>query len=228
MPRKIFVSYKYGDSNVRALPAAGAFGVTTVRHYVDYLQAHLDANDHINKGENDGESLAGFKAEYIESKLRDKIFDSSVTVVLISPHMKDALVNEDDQWIPWEISYSLKEMTRDGRTSGTNAIIAVVLPDRAGSYQYFIRENTCVNCGSTTLMTDSLFEILRKNMFNRKTPKRTACGSHGLGNAPHTGDDHSYIYPVKWDTFIGNVNGHLGIATFLNENVDDFELVKAV
>lgn len=227
MARKIFISYKYADSEVRALPGGGLVG-TRARNYVDLLQAHLDANDHINKGENDDESLQGFKEEYIESKLRAKIFDSTITVVLISRNMKDPNLPETDQWIPWEISYSLKEMTKDDRTSSTNAMIAVVLPDRAGSYDYFIRENTCTSCGSRTIMTDALFEILRKNMFNRKTPKKVACGSHSSGNEPHMDGDHSYIYSVKWDDFIGSINPHLDFAVSLNANKDDFELVKTV
>ena len=229
MARKIFISYKYSDSNVAPLPTvAGLLGITTARHYVDTLQAHLDVHDHINKGENDGESLAGFKNEYIESKLREKIWDSSITIVLISPNMRAPLSREDDQWIPWEISYSLKEITRNGRTSGTNAMLAVVLPDKAGSYQYFIRENTCATCQSRTLMTDSLFEILRKNMFNKKTPNLSACNYHGLSSRPHLGDDHSYIYPVKWSDFIGNINWHLDAAARIQNDLQEYDIVKSV
>jgi len=65
MPRKIFVSYKYGDSDVRSLRPIGNELIpvlaTTARDYVDDLAARLDADDHIYKGEDDNESLAGFK-----------------------------------------------------------------------------------------------------------------------------------------------------------------------
>lgn len=227
MPRKIFVSYKYSDSDVRSLRPAGNGLIpvlaTTARNYVDELSARLDANDHIYKGENDNESLAGFKDETIESKLRDKIFDTSITMVLISKNMRDASVNEDEQWIPWEISYSLKEVTKGDRTSKTNGMIAVVLPDRNGSYEYFVRP-ICAN-GCLIWQKDSTFGIIGKNMFNRKQPKLYTYPSHPHG-AVHIGNDHSYIYPVKWDEFITNVNGYINLAVQINENINDYEITK--
>lgn len=222
MARKIFVSYKYGDSSVLHIPRQGEYDATTARHYVDVLQAHIDANDHINKGEDDGEDMSGFKDETIESKLRDKIFDSTITVVMISKNMKDLNLSEDEQWIPWEISYSLKEITRNERTSGTNAVLAVVIPDETGSYSYIVNHYQCV----TSWNTASLFKILGDNMFNRNEKNLNRCAT--CGNHHHIGQDHSYIHPVKWSDFIANVNGHLDHVIGLNGNLDDFELVKTV
>lgn len=228
MARKVFVSYKYGDSDVRSLRPSGGGLIsvltTTARDYVDELSIRLDANDHIYKGENDNESLAGFKDETIESKLRDKIFDTSITIILISKNMRDVTTSEDDQWIPWEVSYSLKEMTKGNRTSKTNGMIAVVLPDRGGSYEYFVK-NTCAN-GCMTWQKGSTFGIIGKNMFNRKQPKTFICNNHPAGGAVHTGYDHSYIYPVTWDEFISNVNGYINLVAQISENVDDYEIIK--
>lgn len=226
MSRKVFVSYKYGDSDVPPLLAGEVQGGTTVRHYVNEIETLLDTFDHIYKGENDNESLEGFKDEAIESKLRDKIFDSSITVVLISKNMKDPSLNERDQWIPWEISYSLKEITRGEKTSGTNAMVAVVLPDRMGSYDYFVR-NICVN-GCTNWKTEDLFEILGQNMFNRLQPTTVTCANHPNNEVVHRGDDHSYIYPVRWGDFISNLNKYLDIAVQLRERSGEYKLKKVV
>ena len=222
------MSYKYGDSSVQHIPRYWDNDPTTARHYVDVLQTRLDANDHINKGEDDGEDMSGFKDETIASNLRDKIYDSSITVVLISKNMKDVSTLEEDQWIPWEVSYSLREKTREDRTSSTNAVLAVVIPDENGSYEYFIQNSNCPYCNTITWRTDQLFEILRKNMFNRKQPKKMKCTNGACGLEPHTGNDHSYIHPVKWDDFISDINTYINIATGINENIDDYNLEKVV
>jgi len=219
------VSYKYADNGVRALPNNYD---TRARHYVDLLQDHLDLNDYINKGEDDGEDMSGFKDETIASNLRDKIYDSSITIVLISKNMKDISLPEEDQWIPWEISYSLREATRADRTSSTNSILAVVIPDENGSYEYFIQNSNCPYCNTTIWRTDQLFDILEKNMFNKKQPNKMRCANGICGLESHRGNDHSYIHSVKWDDFISDINGYINTATEINGNIDNYNLVKEV
>jgi hypothetical protein len=161
--RKIFVSYKYGDANVSPMPAVtGPYEPTTVRHYVDVLQYLLDADDHINKGEKDEESLADFKDGTIETHLKWKIFDSTLTIVMLSPNMKEPFTEEDDQWIPWEIAMSLRQLTSQGRSSGTNAMMAVALPDMWGSYNYAVVDTTCRACNCRTWQTDPFFGIISR------------------------------------------------------------------
>ena len=219
MGKKIFVSYKYADKHVQYIEHDDD-DATTPRHYVDYLQSKLDKEDHINKGEKDGEDLSDVADETIWSKLRDKIYDSSVTIVLISSGMKESGKSEKDQWIPWEISYSLREPDRDDRKSLCNAVLAVVLPDENGSYDYAIE--TCNQCSSKCNIwhTNRLFWIIRKNMFKQyvKTDKDSQKGDDVYLGWP------SYIHMVRWETFIGNINSWISKAEAIQNNKEDYDI----
>lgn len=231
MGRKIFVSYKYSDALVQDLnlyEIVDFLGsklkrkiTTTARHYVDKLSEILEEDDHIYKGEDDDESMQSLEDSTIGSKLGDKIFDSSVTIVLISRGMKNPYLPENEQWIPWEISYSLKEQTREGQKSKTNGVIAVVLPDEMGSYEYYITRDDECNC--RMLKTLFLFEILRVNMFNVKNPNRSVCNGKWIYQG-----DYSYIDSVKWSDFIDNPTKYIDKAIELRDRKEEFELRKTV
>ena len=166
MGRNVFVSYKYADEDVKHI-----FGCwpTTVRNYVDILiDKFSNETDHAYRGEGTDEDLSYLSEAAIYDRLKDKIYGTSVTLVLISPGMKLEGRRDRSQWIPWEIYYSLREVTRNGRTSHRNGIIAVVLPDRDGSYDYIISEERCCGEGCRMIDTDKLFNILKYNMFNKK------------------------------------------------------------
>lgn len=223
MTRKIFVSYKYADFLVQ--PLNGKV-ISKAREYVDEIQALLDEDDHIYKGEDDGASLANFKDETIESELKDKIYDSTITIVLISQGMKE-LGAESDQWIPWEVSYSLKEISRNGVTSQTNGVLAVVLPDYDGTYSYYIEDDACPYCKCRILKTDILFKILRDNMFNAKSLVEADCSHHANSNKVYTGEP-SYILSVKWADFKLAPSKYLEQAYTLKEKREEYKIKKEV
>ncbi|HEY0046926.1 MAG TPA: TIR domain-containing protein [Flavobacterium sp.] len=228
MGRKIFVTYKYGDTYVEDLDIYEhtILGIqkvqTKARHYVNELAGIISSEDHIYKGENDGESLADFSDECIASSLRDKIYDSSITIVLVSKGMKHIWLAEKDQWMPWEISYSLKEYTRAGRTSLSNAILAVVLPDEFGSYDYYLTHDSVCDC--TNYNTPFLFQILKDNMFNKNQPDAYLCSN---GTTVFTGE-FSYIKSVKWVGFKNNPTFYLNKAIEIRDNKQHYNITKTI
>ncbi len=225
---KIFISYKYGDKHVRQpntydhiqwLLQVDNGNYITARNYVTHLMEKV-LTDHQNKAEKDNEDLSDLTDEVIQQKLYDRIYDSTVTIILVSKNMKEDK-EEKFQWIPREISYSLKEKTRDDRTSYTNGMLAVILPDELGSYEHAVRERTC---GVRSWQTHSFFQIIDKNMFNRIDKKTNLCDS--CFGYHHYGGDHSFIHPVKWDDFVHDHNKYINHVLDLKDRVDEFDLTK--
>ena len=93
--REYFVSYKYADKHVRQnnnydhshwLMEIENGNYLTARDYVDYLIKNVEG---IYKGEYDGEDLSHLSDDQIKQKLYDRIFNSSITIVLITKGMKE-------------------------------------------------------------------------------------------------------------------------------------------
>lgn len=227
MGKKIFVSYKYADDQVEHL--GNDDSTTTVRDYVTALEDSIDSSDHIYKGEHDDEDLSQLEDDTIWEKLKDKIYDSTVTVVFISPGMRDTSKKDRDQWIPWEISYSLKETSRKNKngdpiTSKSNAMLAVVLPDTEGKYSYYLNENNCCTVRCITHYTGKLFSILKNNKFNYTKKKKYACDK----DKEIWQGTCSYIEAVKWCDFKKNINFYIDKAIDRQANIDDYDIPKDV
>lgn len=220
MGRKIFISYKFADSNVQRLPNKAWYESTTVRDYVDKLETYFDSTNDIFKAESNNEDLSYLSDDAIWEKLKSRIYDSSTTIIMISPGMKEPNRSERSQWIPWEVSFSLKETTRSDRTSHSNALLAVVLPDQFGSYDYYISGQPC---GVVLHKTETLFPIIANNKFNLKNPKKFYCGKCG---SYHYQGCVSYIDAVKWEDFILAPNFYIENAHDRRDNIDDYEIHK--
>lgn len=204
MGRKVFVSYKYADESVTKLKDA-FFEIidgkwqwnwrnTRVRDYVDLLQEKI-GNDNTNLGEKDSESLEDFSDQYIETELKKRIRQCSVTIVMISKGMK-TFEQERNQWIPWEISYSLRTVPTGSYTKQINAVLGIVLPDEYGNYDWYYRENP--NCNSVTHFTGQLFKILQDNMFNILDKEFRDCNDSKI----YVTNEPSFIKTVKWNDFM--------------------------
>ncbi|GAB6171957.1 hypothetical protein JCM15765_14350 [Paradesulfitobacterium aromaticivorans] len=233
MGRKIFVSYKYADSNVKDITgAATIWNPCTVRNYVDELEGLLkDKTEHIYKGESDGEDLSQLSDATIWNKLKNRIYDSTLTIVMLSKGMRDQLKVEKYQWIPQEISYSLKEISRtdsSGRTvtSKTNALLALVVPDTYGSYSYFTEKKSCCSSGCTFFNNTSnlIFTIMGKNMFNEKKPTTDNCDS---GSTIYRGD-YNYMLCAKWDDFKGSPDYYIDKAYEIQDKQDNYDIRKEI
>lgn len=229
MGHKIFVSYKYADSNVKNISGC-YYPADTVRTYVDRLADYIaETSDHIYKGEDDGEDLSKLSDDTIWAKLKDRIYDSTLTIVMISPGMRVTWKSDRDQWIPWEISYSLKEISRkniSGRmvSSFSNAVLAIVLPDRQGNYSYYTYNNNCCETKCRTLRTDILFKIMRDNMFNIKSPDAGVCNN----NSKIYHGDSSYITSVKWEDFVKDPEQYINKAYNIQSKIDKYDITKEV
>ena len=140
--------------------------------------------------------------------------------------MKEPNRYDKSQWIPWEISYSLRETTRGDRTSKRNAVLAVVLPYENGSYDYAITENNCYGCLSkcTSYNGEWMFTILKENMFNRKNPVTKKCEK----NSTIWYGEYNYIPFVTWDYFKNNVSNCIDRVEKIKDDVDNYELHLSV
>lgn len=209
MSRKVFISYKYKDEEVAKLKDAfyevvndvlqWNYRNTRVRDYVDLLQEKI-GKDNINLGEKDDESLDDFSNETIETLLKQRIRQCSVTIVVISKGMRETNKGENEQWIPWEISYSLRVVPVGAKTKQMNAVLGIILPDETGSYNWYYTSNPA--CNSITHHTSQLFKILRENMFNILEKEFRECD----GTKIHTKNEPSLIKTVKWDDFMNGNN----------------------
>lgn len=134
---------------------------------------------------------------------------------MISKNMKNSWKADKDQQIPREILYSLKEVSRENSsgapvTSKTNAILAVVVPDsnNSYSYSYYTYKNNCCDSKCRTLKTNTLFDILKNNMFNIIDANKNDCNS---GSTIWHGDS-SYLASVEWDDFINDMDTYINKA----------------
>jgi hypothetical protein len=158
------------------------------------------------------------KTETIKENLKDMMFDTSVTIVIISPNMTDS------NWIDWEIEYTLKEMKRGDKTSRSNGIVGVVAKYN-GSFDWLIsyteRED---GCGSSRSFKSSLlYKIINENRFNDKENKYSCevCKTYNQLTS-------SYISLIDEDKFLNDYDKYIENAYDKSQNISGFKIVKQV
>lgn len=231
MAHKVFASYKFGDNQVyQGLDQrywAENATEATVRGYVNWIE-EVVGSDNIYKGESDGESLSGKTDDQIWEYLKPMVHDSSVTLVIVSPGMKNIFEKEADQWIPQEVRYSLWEVERGGKTSATNALFGVILPDRNNSYDYIWGKSNCTHCQHIPMLNkEYFFNILKGNIFNKKGDDGTVCQGTSCYSRVYDGD-HSYLHLVSFPNFIVNPNIHIDKVLEIQGKKDEYKIEKSI
>ena len=150
MAHKTFISYKYSEAKDLRDKIVNALG-DDARYYQGETSESPDMSDKTT--------------DYIKEKLKDMIYSTSVTIIVISPNMKLS------KWIDWEIEYSLKQIKRSDRTSGTNGVLGVVMKYNGG-YSW-LRPSVKNFDGHNAIHTNDeyLYEIIHKNRFNQEPPE---------------------------------------------------------
>lgn len=193
MGHKVFVSYKFSD-------AAGTR---------DRIITALKGNGSYYKGE------VGYKAlevadNTMKQYLGSMIFDSTVTVVIISPNVTQS------RWVDWEIKYSLENHTRRDRSSGRNGIVCVIQKQidysspKSGYYGvYNDNSNWAYNkfASGKDLRRDVLPNLIWRNMKDSFQDLKTYWGY--LGNDESNTERKDYCIVVAESTFLLNPNKYI-------------------
>ncbi len=192
MAHKTFISYKHSEAKELRDRIIDALGDDAIYY----------------KGEtSDSPDLTDTSTENIKKNLRDMMYDTSVTIVIISPRMKES------KWIDWEIEYCLKHETRKERTSHTNGIVGVIMKQN-GNYDWFKKTITNKDgCSTSSYDSNKVYDIINNNRFNQ-VPKKYSCSVCKTVNSL-TG---SYIAYVEEDEFLNNPNKYINNAYNKSEN----------
>jgi len=201
MARKTFISYKYSEAQGLRDEIIEALGEDA-----SYYQGETA----------DSPDLTGTAVENIKKHLKDMIHDTSVTIVVVSPNMTDS------KWIDWEIEYSLKEITRQDKTSRTNGIVGVIMKVDGG-YGWLVSSSTKDDgCTVRTIDSGKLYEIINNNRYNLKGDDKYAC-EHCKTYDQLNG---SYIALVDEDKFLNDPQKYIENAYEKCEKIDSYEICK--
>lgn len=192
MSHKTFISYKYSEAQNLRNKIIKALGEDATYY----------------RGEtSDSPDLTDTTTENIKRNLSNMLYDTSVTIVIISPNMKKS------RWIDWEIEYSLKNIPRKGRTSHTNGVVGVIMKVNGG-YGWFKHTNhNNDGCQTSGYYESLVHDIISDNRYNQY-PKKYSCPICQSIDAL-TG---SYISYVEEDDFLSNPQRYIEIAYKKSEN----------
>lgn len=201
MARKTFISYKYSEA----------------QDLRDAIIMKLGKDAQYYQGETaDSPDLTDTSVENIKKNLKDMMYGSSVTIVIISPNIKKS------KWIDWELSYCLKEITREGRTSRMNGIVGVVMKYN-GTYDWlFSHKKYPDGCSSRSTDSSKLYDIINANRFNYTGSDKYTCVDCKTVDKLKG----SYISLIEEDVFLKDPFPYIENAYNKREQSNDYEIIK--
>jgi MTH538 TIR-like domain (DUF1863). len=202
MAHKTFISYKYSEA----------------QDLRDKIIEALGEDSKYYKGEtSESPDLTDTTTENIKRNLRDMIYDTSVTIIIISPNIKES------KWIDWEIEYSLKNISRDGKKSHTNGVVGVIMKINGG-YDWFKKLNNNEDgCKSTSYKDEKVYKIINDNRFNQE-PKKYSCEICKTVDRL-TG---SYISYIEEEEFLNDINKYIENAYEKSQNNASGYIIKKI
>ncbi|WP_144481667.1 TIR domain-containing protein [Bacillus pumilus] len=200
MARKTFISYKYSEAKDLRDKIIEALG-DDAKYYTGETSISPNMSDKTT--------------EYIKDKLKEMIYTTTVTIVIVSPNMKLS------KWIDWEIEYSLKQIKRSERTSGTNGVVGVIMKYN-GDYSW-LRTSVTKSDGHSTIKIDDnyLYDIIVKNRFNQD-PLKYDCDECKSVNQL-TG---SFLSLITEDDFLEAPNKYIENAYEKSKNISEYNICR--
>lgn len=177
MGRKCYISFKMEDEK-----------------YKNYIQNHLDV-DMIDKSQDD--PINSEDPDYIMSKIREDLSDSTVTIHLIGSYSAEYSQYQDQTYIKRELQASLyngEENTRSG-------ILGIVLPSMYD--KIYGGTGYCSTCGTS----------LNYININNNTTIREFNYNYYIPNSKcHWSEDDRYCVLVKWEDYIKEPEKYIELA----------------
>lgn len=202
MAHKTFISYKYSEGRGLRDEIVKALG-DDAQYYLGETSASPDLTD--------------TTTDNIKKNLRDMIYGTTVTIVIISPNMTKS------KWIDWEIEYSLKATTRKDRTSRTNGVVGVIMEHQDGYNWIASRKTSKDGCSFRIINDDKLYDIIETNRFNMKNPVYS-CKTCQIVDWL-TG---SYISLIEQNNFLKNPSKYIDNAVEKSEVIHNYTVTRTI
>lgn len=200
MARKTFISYKYSEA----------------QKLRDKIIDALGDDASFYQGETaDSPDLTDNSTETIKNNLKDMIFNTSVTIIIVSPNIKLS------KWIDWEIEYSLKEITREDRKSRSNGVVGVIQKVN-GSYDWLVgTAEYSDGCKPRIFNREIMYDIINENRFNQNPPIYTCEKCKTVNKL-----SGSYISLIEEGDFLNDPNMYIENAFEKATNIQLYKICK--